>query len=139
MSVTVTDNARVTHARHYLADYELHHSQPEDDQARSAPPPNEQEELATPNPPGWETEWRRIPSYRPMQNLLNEQRDTTLNGIERSFMRVMFGGVYMMGVSIQHPVASKLIADGHTPEHQQIVESDRRQAQRYILQVQDWR
>jgi hypothetical protein len=39
MSVTTTANARITTARHYLADYDLHHSQPSPSEASPAPAP----------------------------------------------------------------------------------------------------
>lgn len=117
MSVTVTDNARITQARHYLADYELHHSQPADHEARPAPPPNELGEVTTPGPQEWETEWRRVPPWRPVRNQLDEQRNTTQNGIERGFIRVMFSGVYMMAVGVEHRLLvrhdSDIISAGH--------------------------
>lgn len=101
MSVTTTDNARVTAVRHLLADYDLHHSQPPEGEAQPAPEPDGQASSATTtsNPVDWETEWRRVPSYRPVQNQLDDQRDVYNNEIEHNFIRVMFGGVWMMAVS----------------------------------------
>ena len=100
MSVTTTDNARVTAVRHLLADYELHHSQPSEADERSAPEPNDQHiPLVDSNPPGWTTDWRRVPDYRPVQNQLDDQREVYNNEIEHTFIRVMFGGVWMMAVS----------------------------------------
>lgn len=99
MSVTTTDNARITSLRHVLADYELHHSEPTDEEAQPAPPPNAQNAIETSNQAGWETEWRRVPAYRPVQDQRGEQRDTYNNAVERTFIRVMFGGVYAMAVS----------------------------------------
>lgn len=90
MSVTTTSNARVTAARHYLADYELHHSQPES--PNPAPAPNHHIKPSTSNPADWETEWRRVPAYRPAVNQLDEQRNTYTSEVERNFVRVMFGG-----------------------------------------------
>ena len=91
MSVTTTANARMVATRHYLADYELHHSQPEN--PVPAPAPNEQKTLSHNNPPGWEDQWRRVPAYRPAQNQLDEQRTTYTSEVERNFVRVMFGGM----------------------------------------------
>ncbi|KAL1582225.1 hypothetical protein WHR41_09074 [Cladosporium halotolerans] len=99
MSVTTTANARMVATRHYLADYELHHSQPEN--PISAPAPNEQKPLSENNPPGWEDQWRRVPAYRPAQNQLDEQRTTYTSEVERNFVRVMFGGVSMMASASQ--------------------------------------
>jgi hypothetical protein len=101
MSVTTTDNARVTAVRHLLADYELHHSQPPAGEERPAPEPNDRTTATTTsNPPDWETEWRRVPPYRPVQNQLDDQREVYNNEIEHNFIRVMFGGVWMMAVSL---------------------------------------
>lgn len=98
MSVTTTDNARITEIRHVLADYDLHHSQPSEEEAQPAPEPSAQEASIANNPPDWETEWRRVPPYRPIQNQLDEQRNSYNNAIEQNFIRVMFGGVFMMAV-----------------------------------------
>ena len=88
--MTTTANARMVATRHYLADYQLHHSQPEN--PISAPAPNEQKPLLENNPPGWEDQWRSVPAYRPAQNQLDEQRTTYTSEVERNFVRVMFGG-----------------------------------------------
>lgn len=103
MSVTTTDNARISGLRHILADYDLHHSEPTAEEAEPAPAPNTTETLTTTNPHGWETEWRRVPSYRPVQDQRGELRDTYNNAIERNFVRVMFGGVYAMAVGQSTP------------------------------------
>jgi hypothetical protein len=101
MSVTTTDNARVTTVRHLLADYELHHSQPPEEEQRSAPEPNLLDNpTSTNNPPDWQRDWRRVPPYRPVQNQVDDQRDVYNNEIEHTFIRVMFGGVWMMAVSL---------------------------------------
>jgi hypothetical protein len=98
MSVTTTDNARITAVRHVLEDYELHHSvnpQPSDSEARSAPPPDEHPlppNAPTSNPVDWEDRWRRVPAYRPTNNQLDDQREVYSNEIEHNFIRVMFGG-----------------------------------------------
>jgi len=93
MSVTTTDNARVTTVRHLLADYELHHSQPSDEEAAPAPAPDAHPAPAdTVNPPDWQDQYRRVPPYRPTQDQYDESRTTANNGIEHNFIRVMFTG-----------------------------------------------
>ncbi|EMC99526.1 hypothetical protein BAUCODRAFT_63267 [Baudoinia panamericana UAMH 10762] len=101
MSVTTTDNARITTIRHAL---EVSHDQPSDSEAVSAPPPNAQSPFAQAeavNPPGWEDRWRRVPSYRPIRNQLDDQRNVYTNAVEQNFIRVMFGGVYMQSTLAQ--------------------------------------
>lgn len=102
MSVTTTDNARITSLRHTFADYDLHHSQPSESEVAHAPAPNNQPTNSTSlNPPDWETQWRRVPDYRPVNpEMLHGDRDTYNNAIERNFIRVMFGGVWMQAVSL---------------------------------------
>lgn len=94
MSVTTTSNARILTTANYLADYDLHHSQPSSSEASPAPAPNAQHRLATPanNPAGWEDSWRRVPAYRAAVDQRDEQHETYNNEIERNFVRVMFGG-----------------------------------------------
>lgn len=102
MSVTTTDNARVTSLRHTLADYDLHHSQPTHDRASEAPSPNSRPAGdSSSSPAEWETQWRRVPAYRPVNPSLIESggRNEFNNAIERNFIRVMFGGVWMQAVS----------------------------------------
>lgn len=100
MSVTTTDNARITALRHALADYELHHSQPSENEATEAPSPNAQSEPSVETPADWEDQWRRVPAYRPVNpDLINGDRNEFNNAIERNFIRVMFGGVWMQAVS----------------------------------------
>jgi hypothetical protein len=94
MSVTTTSNARVTAARHYLADYDLHHSQPSANEASPAPAPNAHPAPSTNNPADWEDQWRRVPAYRPAVNQVDEQRNTYTSEVERNFVRVMFGGEF---------------------------------------------
>lgn len=112
MSVTTTDNARITNLRHILADYELHHSEPTADEAEPAPAPNAHQALrSSENPFGWETEWRRVPAYRPVQDQRGELRDSYNNAVERTFIRVMFGGVYAMAVRSATFQTEQLAAD----------------------------
>ena len=102
MSVTTTDNARITTVRHLLADYDLHHSQPSLDESSAAPEPNFQGIRSESNPTDWETQWRRVPAHRPVDpSLLEGDRNTYTNNIERTFIRVMFGGVHMQAVSLK--------------------------------------
>jgi len=92
MSVTTTDNARITSVRHLLADYDLHHSQPSDHDAAAVPAPDANTALPASNPMGWEDSWRRVPAYRPTQNQLDDQRDVYQSQTEHNFIRIMFGG-----------------------------------------------
>lgn len=95
MSVTTTDNARIITVRHVLADYDLHHSQPEDSAATPAPAPNAHpppSDAPGNNPPGWEDGWRRVPAFRPVNQQLDEQRNTYTSETERNFIRLMLGG-----------------------------------------------
>jgi len=103
MSVTTTSNARILTTANYLADYDLHHSQPSSSSAAPAPAPNSQQHQSSSsgtsssspsasNPSGWETQWRRIPAYRAPVDQRDEMHDTYTSEIERNFVRVMFGG-----------------------------------------------
>jgi hypothetical protein len=113
MSVTTTANARVLTTASYLADYDLHHSQPSESDSSPAPAPNSQHQhpesptstsSVTPgNPEGWEDRWNRVPAYRPVQNQLDEMRTTYTSGIERNFVRVMFGGEFLLSSFYSHP------------------------------------
>ncbi|KAL9528222.1 hypothetical protein SMMN14_08409 [Sphaerulina musiva] len=119
MSVTTTDNARVTSLRHTLADYDLHHSQPSHDRASEAPSPNTRpagdSSSENSSPAEWETQWRRVPAYRPVNPSLIESggRNEFNNAIERNFIRVMFGGVWMQATasSVWRSTAGKLNDD----------------------------
>jgi hypothetical protein len=105
MSVTTTTNARVLTTANYLADYDLHHSQPSPSESAAAPAPNSTSAAvsSTGNPESWETQWRRVPAYRPVQNNLDEMRTTYTSEIERNFVRVMFGGEFSILFSIPDP------------------------------------
>ena len=95
MSVTTTTNARILTTANYLADYDLHHSQPSSSEAAPAPAPNSQHPSSSANnPAGWEDRWRRIPAYRAAVDQRDEMHETYQNEIERNFVRVMFGGQY---------------------------------------------
>jgi len=103
MSVTTTQNSRITGLRRILADHELHHSDPTADEAEPAPRPNAQLQSIESNPPDWEGRWRRVPAYRPVQDQRGEQHDTYTGAVERNFVRVMFGGVSAMAVRMIDP------------------------------------
>ena len=102
MSVTTTSNARILTTANYLADYDLHHSQPSSNEAAPAPAPNSRQQHSSSstanqsnpanNPSGWEDQWRRVPAYRAAVDQRDEQHETYNNEIERNFVRVMFGG-----------------------------------------------
>ena len=95
MSVTTTSNARILTTANYLADYDLHHSQPSASEAAPAPAPNTQHASSSANnPSGWEDQWRRIPAYRAAVDQRDEMHETYQNEIERNFVRVMFGGEF---------------------------------------------
>jgi hypothetical protein len=94
MSVTTTTNARILTTANYLADYDLHHSQPSTAESAPAPSPNPSSSATSGNPANWETQWNRVPAYRPVQNQLDEMRTTYTSEIERNFVRVMFGGEF---------------------------------------------
>lgn len=138
MSVTTTDNARITNLRHVLADYELHHSEPTQSEAQPAPAPNEHDDPVASNPAGWATEWRRVPAYRPVQNQRDEQRDTYTGAIERNFVRVMFGGVYTMAVSWWN-IRQRQQASDLPTAHKSNLAKYRREAEERLLCIQDWR
>jgi hypothetical protein len=121
MSVTTTTNARILTTANYLADYDLHHSQPSDATSSPAPAPNQHTDSSpsTGNPANWETQWNRVPAYRPVQNQLDEQRNTYTSEIERNFVRVMFGGefsffsffsyIFLAGRLASHTVVGTLL------------------------------
>ena len=97
MSVTTTSNARILTTANYLADYDLHHSQPSPNHASPAPAPNAQQSSpATNTPSGWEDSWRRVHAYRAPVDQRDDQHDTYQNEIERNFVRVMFGGEFFL-------------------------------------------
>ena len=83
MSVTTTSNARILTTANYLADYDLHHSQPSASEAAAAPPPNAQQSSSSQanNPEGWETSWRRVPAYRAPVDQRDEMHDTYQNAV----------------------------------------------------------
>ncbi|KAM5358685.1 hypothetical protein ACJZ2D_015076 [Fusarium nematophilum] len=76
-------------------DYALYHSpaRDEDDDEAPAPEPGLQSVLGSPaNPPGWQDQWRRVPSYRPRQNQVGPERDTGRTAMEARVIHFFFGG-----------------------------------------------
>jgi hypothetical protein len=98
MSTTTTVPASTLTLNEVLRDYDLHHSGRNEDLAAPAPGTSTQ----TVNPPEWDTTHRRVPRYRPANRDLDQtQRRVYNNGIERTFITVMFTGVYLNAVRIQ--------------------------------------
>jgi hypothetical protein len=100
MSVTTTANPTVHTLQSVLADYDLHHTTADEAHdtslnAHPAPSPTQQ------NPSDWPTEHRRVPAYRPVNTQLDQsERRVYQNGVERTFVIVMFTGVLIESVSI---------------------------------------
>lgn len=101
MSVTTTANAQTYNLRAVLADYDLHHTpatDPLDSTLNAHPVPNSPSSHS--NPANWPTDGRRVPPYRPVNTQLDQsQRRVYQNGIEQTFVGVMFTGVFLESVS----------------------------------------
>jgi hypothetical protein len=97
MSVTTTANPLTHTLSTVLADYDLHHTDESHDTSLNAhPAPSE-----THNPSDWPTEHRRVPAFRPVNTQLDQsERRVYQNGAERTFILVMFTGVFIESVSI---------------------------------------
>jgi hypothetical protein len=97
MSVTTTTNPLTYNLSSVLADYDLHHTAESLDTSLNphpAPTPPSQ------NPSDWPTEHRRVPAFRPVNTQLDQsERRVYQNGAERTFILVMFTGVYIESVS----------------------------------------
>jgi SRSO17 transposase len=95
MSVTTTANPTTYTLQATLKDYELHHS----GTSASAPPVNPNPAPRVSNPSDWDSSHRRVPNYRPINtNLDQEQRRVYLSNAERTFVAVMFTGVFIEAV-----------------------------------------
>ncbi|KAI8937430.1 hypothetical protein NX059_005153 [Plenodomus lindquistii] len=99
MSVTTTANPLTHQIQHILADYELTHSGPPsgtiDPTLATHPNPATQQQQQQ-NPSDWPTEHRRVPAYRPVNTELDQsERRVYQNGVERTFVAVMFTGVFL--------------------------------------------
>lgn len=94
---TTTTQTRT--ARTVLRDYELHHS-PSPNPSSGATPAHEAR-----NSPPWPADYRRIPPYRPANtNRDQSQIRVYTSGVERTFIAVMFTGVFLNAVSRVGPV-----------------------------------
>lgn len=100
MSVTTTTNPQTYNLRAVLADYDLHHSGGDQNERldlnlNSHPLPSSDPQ----NPPTWPNDHRRVPAYRAVNTELDQsQRRVYQNGIERTFVGVMFTGVFLEAV-----------------------------------------
>lgn len=100
MSVTTTQNTVSASVLQVLADYDLHHSGAPEQPGQPAPP-NERDDLAisSSNPPGWPTDHRRVPPYRPINcNLDRDVRPGGANFIEAVFIATLLNGVRLNAV-----------------------------------------
>lgn len=100
MSVTTTANPVSSAVLQALTDYDIHHSGgPE--YLRTPKAPDAQQDVSTPleNPAAWDTDHRRVPAYRPVQNLVGAERPNGGNAMEVAFIWTMFLGVRVIGVS----------------------------------------
>lgn len=99
MSLTTTDNPLTYATVRLLADYDLQHSDIPEGTTPAAPNPHPAPANVE-NPPDWETNWRRVPAYRPADPEIDfEFRNTYNNNIERAFLWHMFRGVRLVSVS----------------------------------------
>ena len=86
--------ATATELQGVLEDYKIH--------LTGDNPSSEQSEAPTEitNPPGWPTDHRRVPNYRPVEkNRDAEGRPNGEGAFERGFLTIMFTGVVMNAVS----------------------------------------
>lgn len=84
-------------SRTVLRDYELHHSS-----APASPGAAREEARAPqrPDSPPWETTYRRVPPYRPVDTDRDQsQIRVYTSGVERVFIATMFTGVFTVAVS----------------------------------------
>jgi hypothetical protein len=104
MSVTTSTNTTTQSVLHILADYDLHHSGDPLNPSEPAPP-NRNTTSNVENPPGWDTEHRRVPPYRPInQNLDMDLRPGGVNVAEAIFITTMLNGVRLTAVSAFEPL-----------------------------------
>ena len=102
MSVTTTANAQTYNISAVLADYNLHHSRDDsNDELNTSLNSHPSPTPGSSNPVEWPQDHRRIPPYRPVNRELDQtQRRVYLSNVERTFVGVMFTGVYVEAVSI---------------------------------------
>ncbi|KAJ9604712.1 hypothetical protein H2200_010826 [Cladophialophora chaetospira] len=97
MSVTTTANPVTATVLQALTDYDIHHSgNPENPRTPEAPNPHSDLSATVENPPNWDTEHRRVPPHRPIQDLRGPERPNGVNPIEVAFIANMFLGVRLM-------------------------------------------
>lgn len=109
MSVTTVDNPITTAiSRQVLQDYDIHLTGDE----TVAPPNTDSQQRPTPeNPPDWDTQYRGVPPYRPINRDLDlTQRPLGGNPVGDVFVTTMFTGVFINAVSVklQPPLDSSL-------------------------------
>lgn len=92
MSSTITATT-TTDTLSVLADYEVHHSNSQQETYNHAPSISSQ-------PSDWPTDHRRIPAYRPVQSNLSYTERPAGNGhpAEYAFIQVMLHGVWLNAV-----------------------------------------
>lgn len=109
MSVTTTANPRTYNIAATLADYDLHHSDSSVPELNTSlnPHPSTAESTSSQliqNPTHWPTDHRRVPHYRPINTEMDQsERRVYQNGIERTFVGVMFTGVLLEAVGQYYP------------------------------------
>ncbi|SPO01438.1 uncharacterized protein DNG_04111 [Cephalotrichum gorgonifer] len=90
-------NTQTRTARTVLQDYELHHSPAP---AHVREPSAENDVSQRPDSPPWETTYRRVPPYRPVDtNLDQSQRRVYTSGVEQVFIGTMFTGVFTVATA----------------------------------------
>lgn len=99
MSATTVDNPITTAvSRQVLQDYDIHLTGGE----TVAPPNSDRSPRPTPeaaNPPGWDTQHRGVPPYRPINTRLDlTQRPLGGNPVGDVFVTTMFTGVFINAV-----------------------------------------
>ena len=86
-----------------LRDYEIHHSP-----APIAPSRERETDQEVDSPP-WETTYRRVPPYQPVDtNRDQSQIRVYTSGVERVFIATMFTGVFLNAVGSLKPTTRKI-------------------------------
>jgi hypothetical protein len=96
MSVATTANSMLTTTLAVLADYELHHSEPQ----RPAPLSSSSPTTSAHHPQDWPVDHLRVPAYRPInRNLDLDERPAGSSAVEMVFIQTMLHGVWINAVS----------------------------------------
>ena len=112
MSVTTTSNTAYYTTVQTLRDYDLMHTGPENDSASSGgveditklSSDSSQQQEQQSNPPGWTTDHRRVPNYRPIRhNTEVFEAGQLQHPAERTFIWVMLHGVGINAVGLFQP------------------------------------